>query len=336
MKINLFHSGNGEAILINAKNKNILIDGGLAGTYLEIKKKLEKIKNLDLVILTHYDDDHIYGLIKLFQDKKNNLKIKKLWANLENQLSEENLYKVGVQPSEVKRSGYANLYLQSLIPNHQEIWNKEPILKGKHLDFKNGLKIDVMLPTTTILSELSKDLKKELKEKANRCERFLRTRTTSNDYHKTIEELLAEKYDEDISIVNISSIVTLFTCDDKKYLFTGDCTSSHLKNELKELGYSSKNKLELELFKLPHHGSENNFDSSILDIINCKKFLVLTNGNSHGHPDKKTIVSILEKNKEKYETTIFYTNYDRLELIFKDKNLEKYNATFEETKEILF
>lgn len=92
MIIDMFPAENGDAFLIRFDNKkNILIDMGYADTYKNhIKDSLLKIKNenqcIDLLIITHIDEDHIEGAIEFFKENgsANNPNIiegKEVWHN---------------------------------------------------------------------------------------------------------------------------------------------------------------------------------------------------------------------------------------------------------------
>lgn len=315
MHIKLFDSCEGDAVLLTTQEKNILIDGGRISTYDEIKEEIKKMEKLDLVILTHYDDDHIYGLINLFRNSKELKKVEKIWANLEKQLRIESIYEVPGEKKGLTRSGVTACKLQKLIPD--KIWHEEAIIEGMSLKLTETLIIDVLNPTKEIIENLSINFEEELKTKKLDREKLVQ-RSSKNDYKLEIGKLKNKKYNEDDSISNISSIVTLIKDDNKFYLFTGDCPTSHIEKGLRKLKYSEENKLKLELLKLPHHGSNRNFNPSLLDIIDCQNFLLLTDGSQHGHPTKETIVKILEKNKCKH--TKFYTNYDSLNLM---KQLDK-------------
>lgn len=90
IKIKVYPASNGESILIECNGEeqtNILVDCGYASTYKYIKDDLLEIKknnkNLDLLILTHIDNDHINGARKLFDDYVNNeiCEILEIWYN---------------------------------------------------------------------------------------------------------------------------------------------------------------------------------------------------------------------------------------------------------------
>lgn len=69
LKIKMYPAGNGDAFLISAAGKNILIDGGYAQTFNEhivhdLRNISTKGEHLDLLIASHIDADHISGLIQ--------------------------------------------------------------------------------------------------------------------------------------------------------------------------------------------------------------------------------------------------------------------------------
>ncbi len=90
MKIKFLQAFNGDSIWIsfseNGDPKNIIIDGGVGDTYENnLRKKgelfdvIEHIKgcneNVDLLVLTHFDDDHIGGLLRWFNRDKDALRL---------------------------------------------------------------------------------------------------------------------------------------------------------------------------------------------------------------------------------------------------------------------
>lgn len=92
MIIDMFPAENGDAFLIRFDNKkNILIDMGYTDTYKNhIKDRLLKIKNenqcIDLLIITHIDEDHIEGVIEFLKENGNAnnpniVEVKEVWHN---------------------------------------------------------------------------------------------------------------------------------------------------------------------------------------------------------------------------------------------------------------
>lgn len=92
MIIEMFPAENGDAFLIRFDNKkNILVDMGYIDTYKNyIKDRLLKIKSenqcIDLLIITHIDEDHIEGAIEFFKENGNAnnpniIEVKEVWHN---------------------------------------------------------------------------------------------------------------------------------------------------------------------------------------------------------------------------------------------------------------
>lgn len=99
MDIKFLQANNGDSILISYADqsgvkRNILIDGGTSDTYYDkrakadgsLKKEILAVRNrnerIDLLILTHIDDDHIDGLLSWFeQDKQAINLVDEVWFN---------------------------------------------------------------------------------------------------------------------------------------------------------------------------------------------------------------------------------------------------------------
>ena len=51
--------------------------------------------------------------------------------------------------------------------------------------------------------------------------------------------------------------------------------------------------LEIDAFKLPHHGSAKNVSNDLLAVLSCKDYLISTNGDQFHHPDHKALARII-------------------------------------------
>ena len=78
----------GDCILIKTYDTSenefvILVDGGTSQTYrYSLKKELEKIKRINILILTHIDSDHISGLIAFLKSSVlDTIIIDEIWLN---------------------------------------------------------------------------------------------------------------------------------------------------------------------------------------------------------------------------------------------------------------
>lgn len=72
LEITYINIGQGNAVLVKSKNENLLIDGGNRANsryyYNYIKNK--NLKKIDYMIASHYDEDHIAGLISILENYK--------------------------------------------------------------------------------------------------------------------------------------------------------------------------------------------------------------------------------------------------------------------------
>jgi beta-lactamase superfamily II metal-dependent hydrolase len=74
MKLEVFQSAQGDCLLLTgADGKRILVDGGMAGAYSEhVAPALGKLqaagKEIDVAYVSHIDDDHIGGILRMLDD----------------------------------------------------------------------------------------------------------------------------------------------------------------------------------------------------------------------------------------------------------------------------
>ena len=87
-ELNILPAYNGDSILIKTFDKNkdefiILIDGGTSSTFeYSLKKNLNGISKINLLVLTHIDSDHIGGLIRFFKNSLiDKIEIDDFWIN---------------------------------------------------------------------------------------------------------------------------------------------------------------------------------------------------------------------------------------------------------------
>lgn len=73
MNIKIMQSGKGDCLLITSDDKYILIDGGMSNAYNNFTtKELSKLQkrgiSIDLACVSHIDEDHIGGFLKMIED----------------------------------------------------------------------------------------------------------------------------------------------------------------------------------------------------------------------------------------------------------------------------
>lgn len=316
MKVTFLNAFNGDSIWISSdidgRPINILIDGGTSTTYSfkdkkdgkekdgDLKLLIEDIKSknesLDLVILTHIDDDHIDGFLKWFSRDKDAVSyIKELWFNsgrtikkyLNNQTFQANNleFKVVSKLTSVAQG----VDFEELVKDNG-IWKEEVIKFGDMLLWHDML-FEILTPNQDKLKSLLERWEEKDPESTRDTSRKLNNKKSFN------ELLKSDSFEEDTNAFNGSSITFILTHNNKKYLFLGDSHPSDVVSGLQKLGFdNNKKKLVAELVKVSHHGSQKNTSAELLDLIKTDKYVISTNGDKHDHPDKITIARILKSN----------------------------------------
>ena len=296
--------------------KNIIVDGGRSmPSYKILKNQINELEEkgqlIDLLILTHIDEDHIMGLIRLFRDAKIDKSIfKEIWFNSKEVVSsyfcdksQKDQY-LTVQMNNDSNISYNQGISFGTLLEEYNLGYQGVIMSGQNMHLGEAI-IEVLSPNEDQLNKLLVDWEKEFSKNTNTD--ILVSSKTSTDYSVSIDELLQKKFTEDDDIVNGSSIAFLLTFKEKRILMLGDSFPSTVVENIKKK--LNGNRLSIDLVKVSHHGSKNNTSNDLLELIECKNFLISTNGSSHGHPHKEALVKIANRFKGGETETKFYFNY---------------------------
>jgi beta-lactamase superfamily II metal-dependent hydrolase len=135
------------------------------------------------------------------------------------------------------------------------------------------LKITITGPSDTEIQKLQEEFDKYIKEKG-----------------LTAEAVLAAYADK--SVKNLSSIVCLVEFGKgaaKKTMFlTGDARGDLIIEGLKKKKLLKNGKLVVDIFKVPHHGSDNNAEPELFEQIVADTY-VLSGDGQHGNPERATL-----------------------------------------------
>ncbi len=323
-------ASHGDSILIkgpfDGQNRNILIDGGPSSAYeyrrrpKELKKTLEQIKDdgerVDLLVLSHVDDDHVGGLLAGF---KNGGLLEELtdmvWFNSGKLIFEHfdknydqrnsiefeatNTDEDSFNLTSIRQGVKFEEYISGL-----GIWKEEIVQAGMLIELFD-VKFKILSPSPEKLEKLMTKWEEEDPDSL--------TAGHGNDYDKSIDELLEnDMFSEESSVHNGSSIAFIFEYDGKRILLLGDAHNDVIIESIKDLGHSPLDPLKVDYVKLSHHGSKYNTSPELLKLISCNNFIVSTDGRKHGLPNKLTLARIIDE----YEGVNIFFNYPG---IIKDK-----------------
>ncbi len=308
VNIRVLKAFHGDCIFITVDSgkvtERILIDGGPEATFGaspqgELRTLLTELdaqgKQIDLVILTHVDDDHIGGLIKAFEVKDGLTKLARKVLFNSGRLIHE-YFKVKVDPDKeipgnftqskntsIRQGGTLERLLKDL-----EIWHESVIRQGDRHSLQ-GCELIFLTPNE---SELRKLLVKWEKEQSSPF-----TSASKTDWKLSYQELLdQDTFKEDDSKSNGSSISFILKVGEQNFLFLGDAHPTSIIQGLAMLGHNAKVPIKTEMVKLSHHGSKGNTSPELLSMINCSKYIVSTDATRHGLPNKTTFARIHSNN----------------------------------------
>lgn len=306
----------------------ILVDGGPGGTYedhlrprlMELREEREledEPLTIDLIMVSHVDDDHINGILGLFREMRDRaiagdpplFKVRGLWHNSFDEIIGNDTITAEaaqhgaasfaplIEESDEPEAFDAGLILQSVAQGHE----LRSLALSRELDIPlnegfddlirtsrgevttrelGGIKLTIVGPRPTELAELQKTHDEWLKDQQEKGKPITPT------------SMLQSLTDE--SVANLSSIVVLAERDGKKALLTGDARSDFVLKGLEEIGLVAPGgTFEVDLLKMPHHGSDRNVDEDFLNRVTAPKYL-FTGDGEHGNPERETFRMLAE------------------------------------------
>jgi beta-lactamase superfamily II metal-dependent hydrolase len=234
---------------------------------------------LEALVVTHYDLDHIEGVIELLQARPEWLDIKDIWFNGYQHLA----------PTDVLGSAEGDALVE-LIELRDYPWNLQfgggtiKIGNKQPLEMPGGLKVWILSPDQDRLTKLAAEwgdgkIVPESSELAVPDDLLRR-----KDKWPPLEfaDLASAPFSSDRSAPNGSSIALLLEFNDQRMLLTGDAFAAVVSDAIEE--YWDTPPL-VHLLKVSHHGSKANTTEKLLQSLQCKRFLISTSGKGHGHPD---------------------------------------------------
>ena len=309
----------GDSMLIeygsNAHPKYILIDGGPAGVYESFLRQsivdIVGTSTLEAAVVTHVDADHIKGILDLLaelksqQDNGDNLylQIRDLWLNtfsntvdtsntLTNRINSllSNAATNGIQMAStaIALNGIREGNKLTTLCNILGIPMNSPAPQGvirvgspnAPLTYDN-LTITIVGPTQENLDELQREWDEWLSQR-------------ENEMGEGSFNILSMS---DKSVPNLSSIAFLVEGSGRRILFTGDGRGDHLLQGLKKKGLLPNGRIELDVLKVAHHGSDRNTDRDFFERVKARIYVISANGK-YKNPDYTTLTWIVEAANE--------------------------------------
>lgn len=289
--------------------KRILIDGGPIGAYGALQARADQLpfgdREIELVMITHVDADHIEGAIRLIAEWASKLSFREVWFNGWRHLEEIPGMLGPVQGEFV--SALIEKFIGSKRWNSSNPFDGGPLVVAKEgpppsVSLNGGMRLTLLSPTPEKLEKLRKSWKADVHKKGispgdlDAALNLLRTQ------HRLVPDgLLGGSYQLgdiriplDNAVANGSSLAMLAEFGNKRCLLLGDAHPDAIISSLKRLGASKDHPLEIDAVKVSHHGSKGNTTPELLELISCKRFLISTSGAVFDHPDQEAINLIID------------------------------------------
>lgn len=324
----------------------MLIDGGHRDVYDHcLRPRLEELRlshprrldgqgrlPLELIMVSHADEDHLLGLLDLTSNMIGGgapVTVEQLWFNgfsdlIANQDSaaatslldgiaqsaSANAEPLALPP-EIHHDRETRAVIASTAQGRQLLKDAKRLAMTVNEDFKGDLvmrggahssqvKFDPGALSMTVLGPDKRRIDK------------LRAR-----WKRDLKKILAKEKAaadaasfKDQSPFNLSSIMVLVQRASRTMLLTGDARGDHLVEGLAaENLLDSKGKIRVDLFKLPHHGSDRNVKLETFRDITADHYLISANGE-YGNPEPATLAMLAEgrklTRKDKYKVYLTF------------------------------
>ncbi len=313
-----------------------LIDGGPGGVWKPfLRPRLEQLREqrggerlqLDMLMVSHIDDDHINGLIqmtRLLADQAGTADIlldaTVVWHNSFDDVFGDAGASVvtgdtgtSVESSTASLAGSYDIsdegaLMIASVPQGQTFranvaglgWAVNSPFDGlvtarpKPVKIPGGLQLTVLGPDQVRLDEFHEEWDKDLKERADKA--------------KTAQYM-------DDSAWNLASIVVLAELDGRTLLLTGDGRGDDVIRNARSAGLlDARGTLRLDLLKLPHHGSINNVELDFFETFPASTYVVSGNGG-HGNPKVEVFEMLFESRAGDNDHFDIYLTYDPEEYV---------------------
>ncbi|MBR2032579.1 MAG: hypothetical protein IKA04_10280 [Alistipes sp.] len=305
---------NGHLILIDAGNYN---DGD------KIIQHIRKYYNnpiIDLAIVTHCDDDHYGGFVRMLKKLSNGdrdaIRIRQFWVNDpgKNHIDVNDVKYINNQPAVNNRAreiyNCRDLNLLELIdslriPRTEKFaesisngYGLPPIIRpDSHFTF-----LYIIGPTKAYYEELIPKFRDNLKY--NESDNMYNESTdiaTNDSLSPTLDAA-----DDDSSAHNQSSMIILFQPqENKRYLFMGDAG----REAFDRIPLYHKLKItNVDWLKAPHHGSKHNLDSKMIKWIKPKVAYISANSNDE-YANRCTIKALKRSRCDVYSTHLDHSDF---------------------------
>ena len=202
----------------------------------------------------------------------------------------------------------------------------ELLLSGNTANLRDGLTFELLGPNQNQVDALRASWKKFLDEQE-------RKRREDEEAEEASVELVEFV---DRSVPNLASLVVWAEKDGKVMLLTGDARGDFILEALENSGRLEKDgddALEIDLLKMPHHGSDRNVADIFFRRIRASHY-VFSGDGFHGNPEPEAFRLLLAERKPEHGKFTLYLTYPPQDLPERDDHydLDRLNEVLAEAR----
>jgi beta-lactamase superfamily II metal-dependent hydrolase len=298
----------------------VVVDGGLKQTASALLDRMEEARRLrataeleiELLVVTHIDNDHIQGAIELLRRLPSWARIKDVWFN-----GRPQLVALATGPGPSVEDAEAHLLgpkegdeLSEMLEASACAWNKRAPWNGgaillppsgrlPAITLDGGLVLTVLGPSRERLRRLWAVWSKA-RSGDDETEETAALATDLLGRQDRWPPVWQDGESRDSSAANGSSIALLAEYAGQAVLLAGDAYAADLEEGISRLGAERgvvPGEFALSAFKLSHHGSHRNLTRSLLEQVRCSRYLISTDGSGHSHPDHQALLRVLRHSR---------------------------------------
>ncbi len=322
LRLRVIQADYGDCLILeygqDAQAGHILVDGGPDGVYANhLKPELQAIAaaggKVDLMVLSHVDEDHVVGLVDMLSDlataqnqgKQPFISVERLWSNTFRQTLGANGDLAGPFAAFASAPGLpaSMQHFAFSITQGEDLWKASEILGvPRNAGFAGslvalaeepcpvevgGLRLWVLGPSQPNLEQYEKDWAKWYARHKNKPFGAGASR---------------EAQEIDRSVTNLSSIMFLAETPGRRILMTGDGRGDDLVEGLKQAGLMGAGGLHVDVLKVPHHGSLRNNSPQFFEQVTASQYVISAGKHKNdGNPDLDTLKWIVEAARQRRE-----------------------------------
>lgn len=290
MDISILRACQGDCIWIRWVDQypyNLIIDSGPASSRAMFRRLIQneivsKGEAVDLLVLTHIDDDHIRGFLYYLADYSSSINanvFREIWFN------------TGICCLSSTHSPNSAAKLSCKL-NALGIHYPESVLRGDSITL-GDVTLKVICPDAVSVCAINQSILQQ------------HPSLHAASLNRSLSDLLAfDFFQTDPSGTNKASIAMVLTYRETFHIaFLGDAHDRDVREGLEEFFQGQA----MNLVKLSHHGSSHNLSNELIDILDTRQYVL----SSNRLMDLTTLARLHQKVNNTKDTAVIYSNYSQ-------------------------